>query len=85
MRKACPYRGENHGPGKDRHRELDPKPGIREQPGSNEGNPALQERLFSCPMPTLGLLQAQIAGQIPPHALQDHCAVKMAVLNIMHL
>jgi len=26
------YRGENHGPGKDTHRELDPTPGIREQP-----------------------------------------------------
>jgi hypothetical protein len=31
MRKACSYRGENPGPGKDVHRELDPKPGIREQ------------------------------------------------------
>src|ERR1700746_818795 len=34
MRRARPYRGENHGPGKDFHRELDPTPGIREQPGS---------------------------------------------------
>ena len=34
MRRARPYRGENHGPGKDTHRELDPTPGIREQPGS---------------------------------------------------
>lgn len=34
MRRACPYRGENNGPGKDIHRELDPTPGIREQPGS---------------------------------------------------
>ena len=32
MRRARPYRGENHGPGKDFHRELDPTPGIREQP-----------------------------------------------------
>jgi hypothetical protein len=34
MRRACPYRGENPEPGKDFHAELDPKPGIREQPGS---------------------------------------------------
>ena len=32
MRRARPYRGENHGPGKDFHRELDPTPGIREHP-----------------------------------------------------
>ena len=32
MRKACPYRGENPGPGKVVHRELDPKPGISERP-----------------------------------------------------
>jgi hypothetical protein len=34
MRRARPYRGENNGPGKDIHGELDPTPGIREQPGS---------------------------------------------------
>src|SRR2546430_17705046 len=34
MRRACPYRGENPGPGKDVDGELDPTPGIREQPGS---------------------------------------------------
>ena len=34
MRRACPYRGENNGPGKDVHGELDPTPGIREPPGS---------------------------------------------------
>jgi hypothetical protein len=34
MRRACPYRGENPGPGKDALRELDHWPGIREQPGS---------------------------------------------------
>jgi hypothetical protein len=32
MRRARPYRGENPGPGKDVHAELDPRPGIREQP-----------------------------------------------------
>ena len=32
MRRACPYRGENPVPGKDVHGELDPRPGIREQP-----------------------------------------------------
>jgi hypothetical protein len=32
MRRARPYRGENNGPGKDIHGELDPTPGIREQP-----------------------------------------------------
>ncbi len=30
-----PYRGENPGPGKDAHEELDPMPGIREQPRSS--------------------------------------------------
>src|SRR3954469_21062780 len=35
MRRARPYRGENHGPGKDVQGELDLTPGIREQPGSN--------------------------------------------------
>jgi len=34
MRRAQPERGENSGPGKDRRRELDERPGIREQPGS---------------------------------------------------
>ena len=34
MRRACPYRGENPGPGKDVHGELDHRPGIRERPGS---------------------------------------------------
>jgi hypothetical protein len=34
MRRAGPYRGENPGPGKDVDGELDPTPGIREQPGS---------------------------------------------------
>src|SRR3954452_9354595 len=33
MRRARPYRGENHGPGKDVQGELDLTPGIREQPG----------------------------------------------------
>jgi hypothetical protein len=32
MRRARPYRGENPEPGKDVHGELDPWPGIREQP-----------------------------------------------------
>ena len=32
MRRARPYRGENPAPGKDVHGELDPRPGIREQP-----------------------------------------------------
>jgi hypothetical protein len=32
MRRVHPYRGENPEPGKDVHRELDPTPGIREQP-----------------------------------------------------
>jgi hypothetical protein len=34
MRRARPYRGENPEPGKDVNGELDPTPGIREQPGS---------------------------------------------------
>src|SRR5262245_32976589 len=34
MRRASPYRGENPGPGEDVEGELDPRPGIREQPGS---------------------------------------------------
>src|SRR5262249_37687927 len=34
MHRASPYCGENPGPGKDVHGELDPTPGIREQPGS---------------------------------------------------
>jgi hypothetical protein len=32
MRRARPYRGEHLEPGKDVHRELDPRPGIRERP-----------------------------------------------------
>jgi hypothetical protein len=31
MRRACPYRGENSGPGKDDVESLTPRPGIREQ------------------------------------------------------
>jgi hypothetical protein len=34
MRRASPYRGENPGPGEDVEGELEPRPGIREQPGS---------------------------------------------------
>jgi hypothetical protein len=37
MRRARPYRGENPGPGKDVHGELDHWPGIREQPRSVAG------------------------------------------------
>jgi len=33
MRRSRPYRGENPEPGKDVYGELDPWPGIREQPG----------------------------------------------------
>ena len=33
MRRASPERGENSGPGKEVYRELDSRPGIREQPG----------------------------------------------------
>src|SRR5687767_15785802 len=36
MRKACSYRGENHGPGKDPHRELELRPGTRERPRSHQ-------------------------------------------------
>jgi hypothetical protein len=32
MRRACPYRGENPGPGEDADGELDGRPGIRERP-----------------------------------------------------
>jgi hypothetical protein len=32
IRRACPYHGENNGPGKDVHGELDPTPGIGERP-----------------------------------------------------
>src|SRR5205823_12220045 len=35
MQRASPYCGENPGPGKDVRGELEPRPGIREQPGSN--------------------------------------------------
>ena len=35
MRKEGPYRGENPAPGKDVEGELEPRPGIREQPGSS--------------------------------------------------
>ena len=34
MRRAGPYRGENPGPGEDVEGELEPRPGIRERPGS---------------------------------------------------
>jgi hypothetical protein len=34
MRRAGPYRGENPGPGEDVEGELEPRPGIREQPES---------------------------------------------------
>ena len=41
MPRARPYRGENHGPGKDVQGELDLTPGIREQPGSISEVPSL--------------------------------------------
>ena len=37
------YRGENPGPGKDVHGELDHRPGIREQPGSKSEITARQD------------------------------------------
>jgi hypothetical protein len=43
MRRAGPYRGENPGPGKDVEGELEPRPGIREQPGSKARITALQQ------------------------------------------
>ena len=47
MRRASPYRGENPGPGEDVEGELEPRPGIREQPGSNSaGSP----RRSPCPI-----------------------------------
>ena len=48
MRRACPYRGENPGPGKDIHGELDPRPGIREQPRSRRGQ---RSQAGSCSAP----------------------------------
>jgi hypothetical protein len=38
MRKACPYRGENPGPGKDAYRELDPKPELENPKPELENN-----------------------------------------------
>ena len=39
MRKACPYRGENPGPGKDIHGELDPGPELENGLGHEEQAP----------------------------------------------
>ena len=44
------YRGENHEPGKDFHRELDPTPGIREQPGSQSTDLVLWMQVRSNPV-----------------------------------
>jgi hypothetical protein len=41
MQRASPYCGENPGPGKDVRGELEPRPGIREQPGSNSVMPVM--------------------------------------------
>ena len=49
MRRACPYRGENPGPGKDVRGELDPGPGIREQPRSFATG-AFNIRADQCPL-----------------------------------
>jgi hypothetical protein len=49
MRRARPYRGENNGPGKDIHGELDPTPGIREQPGSEADKATLIGYVRSTP------------------------------------
>src|SRR5438876_2430654 len=38
MQRASPYCGENPGPGKDVRGELELRPGIREQPGSNSSD-----------------------------------------------
>ena len=61
MRRACPYRGENPGPGKDVYEELDLRPGIRKQPRSvvlHFGAVALE----FCPG-GLGLEPAPLAGE----------------------
>jgi hypothetical protein len=50
MRRARPYRGENHGPGEDVQGELDLTPGIREQPGSKPEVATLQRKVRFAPM-----------------------------------
>ncbi len=49
MRRARPYRGENPEPGKDVLGELDPWPGIREQPGSSTSFQAQAEHFRLSP------------------------------------
>ena len=60
MRRARPYRGENHGPGKDVQGELDLMPGIREQPRSfSEVDARIGE---VCLAPINGLRQSGLLG-----------------------
>jgi hypothetical protein len=49
MRRARPYRGENPAPGKDVDGELDPTPGIREQPGVKTGNVLIEQKISALP------------------------------------
>jgi hypothetical protein len=71
MRRAHPYRGENLEPGKDAHRELDPGPGIREQPrplSLNRGGTCspTQQDLISINHP-FGIFKRQRRRLLPWH------------------
>jgi hypothetical protein len=61
MRRAGPYRGENPGPGKDVEGELEPRPGIREQPGSDSAVPLMSGP--SSPHPDRGWRKARVCGR----------------------
>jgi TolB-like protein len=67
MRRACPYCGENHGPGKDFHRVLDPTPGIRERPGTVASSAALQRYVRSWSTSRHGADMVNVPSQ-PRHA-----------------
>src|SRR4029453_9633026 len=58
----APYCGENPGPGKDVHGELDPTPGIREQPRPKAD---MRERLTFGSMEGLGCVQRTDGDVVP--------------------
>jgi|SRR6516225_6758636 len=72
MRRARPYRGENNGPGKDIHGELDPTPGIREQPGSD---PVIRRcRLNVRIAPKAAVRRTFRNGRFVPQAAVSRCS-----------
>src|SRR5207249_10962778 len=79
IQRASPYCGENPGPGKDVHGELEPRPGIREQPGSFSTDPPGRQIASMSGVP-----QKVTCPSLPPQALGErrHCGLARRLIAV---